>query len=1044
MMKYRKLIAGIVSVALASTLGLAQTAGAIEYPNVESVNDTSSDGISQVTKNHTPKTEKTSFSSSEDDQSIAPYSLDENESSSEPKNDATPSSTGVITASADLSGLATVGVTWKQQDMSDHSKAPSYRLRTFQNNKWGDWVELPSVDEDADVMGVSASYYVGNASKVEAELTPVDGQTLSEAKLVTVDSGYSAGNAQSSAFKDANGSTKHVAKSAVLTDKTTAKTQQTAAVTATGTIHTREEWWVNGNPAMTWSPERTGHWKGAIVHHTVDRNNYSQAEVPAMINGIYVFHNVTRGWGDIGYQIIVDRFGGIWEGRDEGVPNQIVPASQVAGAQAYSFNYDTFGVALLGSYHLSEAPTDAQIRSTAAAIAWEFDALGISDPYGTFQYLGTQARITGHGDHSHGSANNTACPGQQVWNRMGTIRDLVKSYLNDVTHLPALSVGSGTFYIDSAKQLESSLQAENGSTAEGASIRLQSGTKDAMGFEFNQQSDGSYEIVNKKSGLVLGVKDEKASNGAAVQQQSRNNKTSQRWWLRTANTGGVYIQSALGNWVLDLVSGNTQDGTLAQLYEPNGTQAQQFIVASATAAIPKNPVQLTSVADVKLSVGIADASFDAGKAVQLQNTDSSDAQLFAFNQAGNGVYSIINLNSGNAVEVASGGMTSGTAVRQWTPNGTLAQLWALRDAGNGQLGLANAKSGLVLDVPHGKPGNGVALQIYSSNGTVAQSWIAKSVESSRGVVKRLYGQLRYDTADAVIDAGFKQSRWVVIASGESYPDALVASAVAGALKAPVMLSEPDSLDNSAVDRIRQLGVTKAVFIGGQGVLSTRLETQVKNLVSEHQVIRFGGATRYDTSLDVLTRAPELLNFEWSNTVVMATGESYPDALSASSMSWAMRSPVVLVQDGNLDEELAQTILSARFNHALLIGGEGVIAKNVEKRLVSLDPTRLGGADRYETSAAVAEYAVEKGILKTDGAVFATGENYPDALAGSALAGSTGNVLLLVGDSSTQAVDAVAKYQTKGNKSTAFILGGEGVVSWKVAQHISTAFNKRLE
>ena len=406
-------------------------------------------------------------------------------------------------------------------------------------------------------------------------------------------------------------------------------------------------------------------------------------------------------------------------GRDEGIPNQIVPARQVVGAQAKGFNYDTFGVALLGSYHQNVAPTDAQINSVAAAIAWEFDVLGINDPYGTFQFEGTQPRITGHGDSSHwigGSVNHTQCPGQQVWNKMGKIRDLVYGYLNDVTRLHTLSVGSGTFYMDSVKELKSSLQIENGSSDAGAVVRLSSGTQDAMTFEFNQQPDGSYEIVNVKSGLALDVKNGDAFRGAAVQQWTRNGTSSQRWWLRVAKTGGVYIQSALGNWVLDLVSGSVSDGTQAQLYMPNGTQAQQFVVASATAVVPQNPVQLTSLSDDRFSVGIAASSFDVGAAVQLQTTNTSDAQLFKFTSVGNGLYSISNLNSGKAIEAASGGMTDGTAVRQWIPNGALAQLWTLRDEGNErQIGIANAKSGLVLDVPHGKPGNGTNLQIYRQN-----------------------------------------------------------------------------------------------------------------------------------------------------------------------------------------------------------------------------------------------------------------------------------------------------------------------------------------
>ena len=76
-------------------------------------------------------------------------------------------------------------------------------------------------------------------------------------------------------------------------------------------------------------------------------------------------------------------------------PRQVKPASQVIGAQAKTFNSATFGVAVLGNF-TNDSPSDQAVQSVAAAIAWEFNALGISDPNGTFEYHGTQQRISGH------------------------------------------------------------------------------------------------------------------------------------------------------------------------------------------------------------------------------------------------------------------------------------------------------------------------------------------------------------------------------------------------------------------------------------------------------------------------------------------------------------------------------------------------------------------------------------------------------------------------------------------------------------------------
>src|SRR3712207_9101173 len=90
---------------------------------------------------------------------------------------------------------------------------------------------------------------------------------------------------------------------------------------------------------------------------------------------MYAYHAVSRGWGDIGYNVIVDKFGRAWEGRTGGL------ASTVIGAHAGGFNSGTFGVSMLGNYDLV-APTMAMIDAVADIVAWKF-ALYRVDPRGT-------------------------------------------------------------------------------------------------------------------------------------------------------------------------------------------------------------------------------------------------------------------------------------------------------------------------------------------------------------------------------------------------------------------------------------------------------------------------------------------------------------------------------------------------------------------------------------------------------------------------------------------------------------------------------------
>ncbi|TPF85962.1 hypothetical protein BW13_07865 [Bifidobacterium sp. UTCIF-37] len=675
---------------------------------------------------------------------------------SAPQSQSSPQPSRAVTVSADLSGLATVGVTWKQQDMKDADKAPTYQLRYFRNNAWSPWLTIPSIDDDFGRIGVSPSYYVGDATKVEAQLTPVAGQTITAAKLITVDSGYSAvGDAQGSAYRSGNkGDNKGDKASAddayavgeidaVRSDNAAfgSDSVRTAAVTATGRVHTREEWWVAGNPAMTWKPKRDGHWKGAIVHHTVDRNDYTQAEVPAMINGIYLFHNTQRGWGDIGYQLIVDRFGGIWEGRDEGVANQIVPASQVEGAQASGFNRDTFGIAMLGSYHLDVAPTDAQIESTAAAIAWEFRALRIPSPFGTFQFHGTQQRVTGHGDASHyigGDLNHTLCPGQQVWDRMETIRARVLGYMIHPSAMAAVNVPNGTYYINSVAKDSSSIEipmTANAatpvySTADGARTQIHSATgKPNQQFTFTRQPDGSYEIRNVASGKALDVADGRAWNNAEVRQWTPDNTAAQHWFIRDSGSG-YYLQSALGDYVLDLSNGRTADGSTAALYSANDSAAQKFGLASADIAIPTNRnVRIESALRANLVLDIYGGSMANGGALQIYGWNGSGAQQYRFRLVGNNVVEIRNVRSGRVIDVPGNSKANGVKLQQYAANGSSAQHWMVRRAGSGgdnaPVSFYGVASGKSFDLPGGSQRPGTRVQLYTGNNTVAQQWRVK-------------------------------------------------------------------------------------------------------------------------------------------------------------------------------------------------------------------------------------------------------------------------------------------------------------------------------
>ena len=108
----------------------------------------------------------------------------------------------------------------------------------------------------------------------------------------------------------------------------------------------------------------------AVVHHTLNADAYGPADVPALLRAIYAFHVHTRGWFDIGYNFLIDRYGRIWEGRAGGI------AEPVIGAQAGDFNTISTGVALIGTF--SEAlPPPPAMRALERLLAWKLSLHGV-------------------------------------------------------------------------------------------------------------------------------------------------------------------------------------------------------------------------------------------------------------------------------------------------------------------------------------------------------------------------------------------------------------------------------------------------------------------------------------------------------------------------------------------------------------------------------------------------------------------------------------------------------------------------------------------
>ncbi|MBK5306752.1 MAG: N-acetylmuramoyl-L-alanine amidase [Frankiaceae bacterium] len=167
-----------------------------------------------------------------------------------------------------------------------------------------------------------------------------------------------------------------------------------------------------------------------IVHHTDTPNGETDpAAVQSRIRSIYYYHCVTQGWGDIGYNFLVDETGKVYEGRhartyDAGVsPSGDDAAGRgVTGAHASGWNSGTVGVALLGTLTSQDA-TPAARSALVDVLAWEADRNGI-DPLATSSFVNpssgasiTTANIGGHRDYG-----STECPGGAFYATLPQLR----------------------------------------------------------------------------------------------------------------------------------------------------------------------------------------------------------------------------------------------------------------------------------------------------------------------------------------------------------------------------------------------------------------------------------------------------------------------------------------------------------------------------------------------------------------------------------------------------------------------------------------------
>ena len=278
---------------------------------------------------------------------------------------------------------------------------------------WSDWETLerevigldgpdPDSEEGAQAeTDASEPLWVGDADAFEVR---VDGEVADlEASLIDTE-GHSEGTLSKVA--------RHLTPRVV---------EAEAAAASRPAIISRSQW--GANESLRRSGARYATPRFAVIHHTAGSNSYSKSQSAAVVRGIYSYHTQTQKWSDIGYNILVDRYGQVFEGRAGGVDRGVV------GAHAAGFNTGSFGVSVMGNFDVADIPSVA-LESVARVVAWKYDVHGIDARASrTISANGKSINVL----TAHRNVGSTACPGKYFYAKMGALRSRVAALASGAT-----------------------------------------------------------------------------------------------------------------------------------------------------------------------------------------------------------------------------------------------------------------------------------------------------------------------------------------------------------------------------------------------------------------------------------------------------------------------------------------------------------------------------------------------------------------------------------------------------------------------------------
>ncbi len=316
---------------------------------------------------------------------------------------------------------------------------------------------------------------------------------------------------------------------------------------------------------------------------------------------------------------------------------------------------------------------------------------------------------------------------------------------------------------------------------------------------------------------------------------------------------------------------------------------------------------------------------------------------------------------------------------------------------------------------------------FRMNGTSvdAQSFGAMTLPGSslRSSGAQIAGADRVETAVQLSRSGWPSglgtNKAVILARSDGWNDALAAAPLAGKLDAPILITPTGAITDSVRAEIKRLYTGSANTSATIYVVSRLSDKAVSQVWSAAvsagldggsvTVKRLAGPDCYSTAANIARTVGCPTTGTFADTAIIASGVSFPDALSMSAFAAKQQVPILFTGAGSVPAYTGSALHDLGVKHSLIVGGTAVVGAKVESSLESAgyrvagkpinwhDPdTRIAGASRYDTSLSALDYSIAMGGLSATSKLFlCTGTNYPDALALAPVAAKQGIGALLV-------------------------------------------------